>query len=98
MGRMQAVEMANTAGLSLEEQLEWHLRGNHFPPVPKTMVPICRDVISHLNEGGDINAHFKLPDNSTWRGESSAPAWAIVEGHHLESWIIDEEEFWADEE
>lgn len=98
MGRLHAEEIANTAELGLEQQLEWHLRGNHFPPVPMEMIPICRDVITHLNEGGDVNAHFKLPSTSTWRGEKSAPAWAIVEGHHLESWIIEEDEFWFDED
>jgi hypothetical protein len=32
-----------------------------------------------------------LPAPSTWRGEKSAPAWAIAEAHHLEPWLNDEE-------
>lgn len=91
MGHLQAVEFANSE-LSLEQQLDWHLRGNHYPPVPSQMIPVCRDVIVHLNEGGDVNQHFALPVG-TWRGEKSAPAWAIAEGHHLEAWLSDEEEF-----
>lgn len=98
MGRMLAEEIVNTAELSIEQQLEWHLRGNHYPPVPVAMVSICRDVIDHVNKGGDINAHYKMPEGSTWRGQKSAPAWAIIEGHHLESWILNEEDFWEDNE
>lgn len=98
MGRMLAEEIVNTAELSIDEQLEWHLRGNHYPPVPVAMVSICRDVIDHVNKGGDINAHYRMPEGSTWRGQNSAPAWAIIEGHHLESWILNEEDFWEDNE
>jgi hypothetical protein len=32
-----------------------------------------------------------LPDGITWRGQKSAPAHAIVEGHRLHAWIKDEE-------
>lgn len=92
MGRMYAEGITDT-DLSLEQQLEWHLRGNHYPPVPVTMVPVCRDVVKHLNDGGDVNQHFVLPTPSTWRGKNSAPAWAIAEGHHLDPWLIDGEEY-----
>lgn len=91
MGRMYA-EGITESELTLEQQLDWHLRGNHFPPVPATMIPVCRDVILHLNEGGDVNQHFALPSPSTWRGEKSAPAWAIAEGHHLDPWLHDDDE------
>jgi hypothetical protein len=90
MGHLQAVEFANSE-LDIEQQLTWHLRANHFPPAPSLMVPVCRDVILWLNQGKDINQHFALPAPSTWRGEKSAPAWAIAEAHHLEPWLNDEE-------
>lgn len=95
MGR-EFAEQLNGLEMTLDEQLRIHLTANHYPPVPTKMVVVCREVINHINDGGDINAHFKLPIGSTWRGESSAPAWAIIEGHHLDSWILDEEDFWAE--
>jgi hypothetical protein len=92
MGRMYAEGIAETS-LTLEQQLDWHLRGNHYPPVPSSMIPVCRDVIIHLNDGGDVNQHFKLPAPATWQGNTSAPAWAIAQGHHLESWLHDEDDY-----
>lgn len=92
MGRMYAEGITETE-LPLEQQLEWHLRGNHYPPVPREMITVCRDVVVHLNDGGDINQHFALPAGSTWRGEKSAPAWAISEGHHLAPWLVDGEDW-----
>lgn len=91
MGHLQATEFAEIA--DLDTALTWHLTSNHYPPVPLTMLPVCKEVITWLNDGGDINQHFALPKPATWRGEDSAPAWAIVEGHHLDAWLVDGEEF-----
>jgi hypothetical protein len=91
MGSKTSYEILDT-DLTLEEQLGWHLRGNHYPPAPVEMIPVCRDVILWLAEGKDPNQHFALPSPSTWRGESSAPAWAIADGHHLYPWIEDDSE------
>jgi hypothetical protein len=92
MGSLQATEMANS-GLDIEQSLSWHLTANHYPPVPNYMVAVCVEVVEWINNGGDLNQRFALPNGSTWRGESSAPAWAIVEGHHLDAWLVDGEEF-----
>lgn len=92
MGSMYAAGIADT-DLDLEQQLEWHLRGNHFPPVPSLMIPVCRDVILWLNQGKDVNQHFALPGEATWRGQKSAPAYAIAEGHHLDTWLVETEEW-----
>lgn len=91
MGHLQATEFAEIA--DLDTGLTWHLQHNHYPPVPLTMLPVCKEVIEWINDGGDFNQHFALPTPTTWRGESSAPAWAIVEGHHLDAWLTDGEEF-----
>jgi hypothetical protein len=44
MGSKTSYEILDT-DLTLEEQLGWHLRGNHYPPAPVEMIPVCRDVI-----------------------------------------------------
>jgi hypothetical protein len=69
--------------------LQWHLQHNHFPPVPVFMVPVCEAAIDACLEGDDERP-VDLPEGLTWRGRSSAPAWAVVEGHHLE-YYLDEE-------
>jgi hypothetical protein len=86
---MQAEEMANM--LDERQALEWHLQSNHFPPVPLDMVEPCLEAIELANSG-DWNAGIPLPDGITWREGSWAPAWAIIEAHHLDPWV--EEEAW----
>lgn len=46
--------------IPLDQQIAMHLRSNHYPPVPLTMVQPCLH--------------------------------AIVEGHHLNAWLYQEQE------
>jgi hypothetical protein len=89
MGSLQATEMANS-GLSLEDSLSWHLRANHFPPVPLEMIPVCMEAIQLMNEGL-FNSQVELPLGTSYRGDTTAPAWAITDAHHLDAWIEEEE-------
>lgn len=89
MGSLQAQEMSEM--LPLEDGLAWHLRSNHYPPVPLEMVPVCIEAIQAYNEE-DYEKPIDLPDGTTWRGNTYAPAHAIVDGHHLHSWVYTEEE------
>jgi hypothetical protein len=84
MGRLQADEMAVLA--DIDQALTWHLTSNHYPPVPIDMVPVCRQAIEAQNDG-DWDCLIELPEGTYYRGRSYAPAWAIVEAHHLESWV-----------
>lgn len=84
MGYGAAADMAQYA--DLHTALVWHLQSNHYPPVPVSMVPVCLAAIDAINEG-EFHRAIDLPDNILWRNESAAPAWAIVEGHHLEPFI-----------
>jgi hypothetical protein len=87
MGSNFATELATgTLGqISLEEQIGIHLRSNHYPPVPLSMVQPCIEAIDAYWEGEHLQ-QIDLNGN-IWRGQSTAPAWAIIEGHHLESWV-----------
>ena len=91
MGALQAQEMAGLA--SLEQGLTWHLTSNHYPPVPVSMVPVCIAAIDAYNEG-DVHRAVKLPDGVSWCGDTYAPAWAIIEQHHLDAWVADDDEEW----
>lgn len=98
MGSVQAREFASLTQegtVTLEQSLTWHLRANHYPPVPASMVEPCVKAIEivQASQWGDRDSSERvtLPDGVTWRGEDTAPAYAIVESHHLESFIEWEE-------
>jgi hypothetical protein len=86
MGRNFAEDLAGMTSLPISEMLAIHLASNHYPPVPVSMVEACLEAISLANQG-DSGALVELPEGVTWRGETHAPAYAIVEAHHLEPWL-----------
>lgn len=77
--------------LDMETQIGIHLSANHYPPVPASMIKPCIEAIDAVNDLGLWNAPIELPEGITWRGETNAPASAIIEGHHLDAWIIERE-------
>ena len=90
MGSNLATELANGADglldLDLETQLKIHLTGNHYPPVPVSMVEPCIEAIDAYYDE-DYDRKITLPSPITWKGKSYAPASAIIEAHHLEAWL-----------
>lgn len=84
MGRMQAEEMKGLT--DLDTALSWHLQSNHYPPVPLSMLPICKEAIKRANEGDWVTS-IKLPEGCSYRGSDKAPVSAIVEQHHLNSFL-----------
>ena len=86
MGSTLATELADgTLGLDMESAIAMHLQGNHYPPVPLSMVQPCIDAIDAYWED-DSSREIELPEGVSWRGNTSAPAYTIIESHHLESW------------
>lgn len=90
MGTIYAEGFADI-GLSLRAQLGIHLRNNHYPPVPTSMVTPCELAI-HACSDGDWERPIELPDGVLYRGEPTAPARAIAESHHLGIWIQGDED------
>ena len=89
MGSNFATELADTdvfPELDLETAIGYHLQGNHYPPVPLSMVEPCIDAIDAYHDE-DYNRLITLPAPITWRGNNNAPASAIVEAHHLDAWL-----------
>jgi hypothetical protein len=87
MGNNFATDLAEMdLGLSLEDSIAIHLSANHYPPVPRSMVQPCIDAIDAYYDE-DYSRLISLPDPITWRGETEAPAHAIVEAHHLDAWL-----------
>ncbi len=54
------------------------------------MVQPCIDAIDAFYDE-DYNREIKMPEGVSYRGEASAPAWAIVEAHHLDAWLPESE-------
>jgi hypothetical protein len=88
MGHNMAVDLAESV-IDIHQSITIHLRSNHYPPVPYSMVQPCVDAIYACDEQ-EYDKLIELPEGVEWRGQSSAPAHAIVEGHHLEAWLYSE--------
>jgi hypothetical protein len=91
MGRTYADGLVDS-GISLEQGVTIHLTSNHYPPVPTSMVIPCIEAI-YACADGDYERLIELPEGVTWRGNTSAPANAIAEAHHLDPFISDYADF-----
>lgn len=91
MGTMRAMGMAEAVAdgdISLDQALGYHLQVNHYPPIPGEMVEVCKKAIELANQG-DWDAEVFLPDGITYRDQLTAPVAAIVEAHHLHTFLED---------
>jgi hypothetical protein len=93
MGTLRAMEAATimTEMAGREQAMSYHLTANHFPPVPTTMLPVC---IKAVENWEDSDMMLDLPEGIEYQGQTQAPVWAIIEGHHLEVFV----EAWGEEE
>ena len=93
MGAVTALGIQDTV-LDLETQILYHLKSNHYPPVPAEMVQPCIDAIDAYYEE-DYQRMIDMPMvgdfQITYRGSTQAPASAIIEQHHLSFWLPEEE-------
>ena len=89
MGSVTALGLQDTV-LDLETQILYHLKGNHYPPVPAEMVKPCIEAIdAYYEEDYDRMIDMPMVGNFQilYRGELQAPARAIVDQHHLQFWL-----------
>ena len=86
MGMNTAIDLAENIDLSLEDAIGYHLQGNHYPPVPLSMVQPCIDAINAAYDE-DYDLMIEMPQGISYKGNTHAPAWAIIEQHHLD-WFI----------
>jgi hypothetical protein len=90
MGYNTTLGLVGNTHLTMEQSIEIHLTSNHYPPVPAIMVDACVEAIQALNEG-DRGRIVQLPKGVWFQGQNSANAWVIVQQHHLEPWLLDED-------
>jgi hypothetical protein len=86
MGSVTAIGLADSV-LDLETQIGYHLQGNHYPPVPLSMVQPCIEAIDAAYDE-DYNREIEMPEGITYKGKTTAPAHAIINQHHL-NWFIE---------
>jgi len=84
MGRNTAQDLAENV-IDIRQSIAIHLTSNHYPPVPVSMVEPCIEAIYAVSEG-NTHKSIGLPEGVYWRGYPTAPAYVIVEGHHLGAW------------
>ena len=84
MGYNTALDLSNE--LDLEMALGYHLQGNHYPPVPLSMVQPCIDAIDAYYDE-DYDKLIEMPEGISYKGNTHAPAWAIIDQHHLHPWL-----------
>jgi hypothetical protein len=70
----------------LKKQIELHLTTNFYPPIPAFMAQTCVDALNAYLER-DTNRMVNMPKGVSYKGSTSAPAWAIVEQHRLNAWL-----------
>ena len=76
----------------LKTQIEIHLVSNFYPPIPSFMAQTCVNALNAYWEE-DTNRLIDMPTGVSYKGSTSAPAWAIVEQHKLDAWLDNNEDY-----
>jgi len=97
MGMNTALDLAENIDISLEQAIGYHLQGNHYPPVPLSMVQPCIEAIDAYHDFEPMR-YIEMPEGVFYKGMSHAPAWAIIEQHHLDAWLPQDEDEYYNED
>ena len=96
MGHNTALDLAENIDITLEQAIGYHLQGNHYPPVPLSMVQPCIDAIDAYHDFEPMR-YIEMPEGVFYKGMSHAPAWAIIEQHHLDAWLPQDDEYYQED-
>jgi hypothetical protein len=100
MGSVTALGIKESV-LDLETQILYHLKANHYPPVPSEMVAPCIEAIDAAYDE-DFDRMIDMPKvgdfQILYKGSTTAPAWAIIEQHHLDTFIDPVDEYYGEED
>lgn len=90
MGRMSLLSMLEET--DLDTALSWHLKSNHYPPLPDCVKKLAKEAIDKANEG-EWDAKISLEGTGiSWRGQKEVPVSACIEGWHLHDFLNNDEE------
>jgi len=79
----QAIVMANM--INLEQEIQWHLQHNHYPPVPREMIQNAVEAVKLCREDKFNETIITVFEHQGFGW--SVPAYVIVEAYHLELWV-----------
>lgn len=91
MGLNTAMALADGT-MDLTTALHYHLSANHYPPVPDSMIEPCIEAMEAYWQE-DFYRPIDLNGNLYKGGSTTAPAHAIVEAHHLEVFLQDNDDY-----
>ena len=74
--------------MNYTQAVSYHLQHNHYPPVPTNMIPVCMQALEECVHG-DMHELLDLPEDTTYKGATNAPAYAICESHHMYDFVHD---------
>lgn len=80
MGYKVGTEIAGATNLTLEQQLSWHLQGNHYPPIDEAFIPVAKQAVECANKE-DWDSVLAMPN-----GLDRTVAY-IIEGLHLQPFV-----------
>jgi hypothetical protein len=82
MGTQFAVDLKEL--VKLDVALEVHLRNNHYPPLPLSLIPVCKQIIKNINNG-ESDKMVKLPEGITTHRKygKTIPSYIGAESWHL---------------
>lgn len=93
MGHLQADEMAGMVeggAISLREALGWHLRYNHYPPLPESLIDVAEKAIEEARNADPYAWEvtlLDLPEGITFRGCTTIAVAEAIESMHLEDFL-----------
>ena len=76
----------------LKKQIAIHLVNNFYPPIPSFMTDTCVSALNAYWEE-ETDRMIDMPEGVSYKGSTSAPAWAIVEQHKLHAWLDTDEDY-----
>lgn len=65
-----------------ENTLLWHLRSNHYPPLPDSLVTPAKWAIRKA-ECGDFERKRRLPKGMTYKGRATISVEELLDSLHL---------------
>lgn len=85
MGRSSLEDMLAHSS-NIDVVLEWHLRNNHYPPLPVALLPVAKKAIEH-GQAEEFDVELKMPDGIAFRGQKKATVRLLIETMHLEEFL-----------
>ena len=77
--------------VKMETALVYHFTGNHFPPLPLSLIPVAMKAIENGNKGLWSKA-VRLPAGISFKGKKLAPTRDCIRAWHLDFFLDNDDE------